>query len=485
MPRFDISEYEPVEDRLRKFWTDHPEGRVLTELIAYSDTQFILRAEVYVNREDTRPVATGIAEEQVTGSGVNRTSAAENGECVPLTVPALTRTGWKFQHQLQVGDEVLAYSVSAGVLQWEPIQRLTRFDNHTLLRIGNSRFRADCTPNHKWVIDGVLQEWDQRKGQRILLAAPLGDESAKRVDDAERLAWLFTDGQVSYRNGMASRAEVNQSKRENFPDLDRLFGVSRVKAEAGQWMEARSWPVPADEVRRILGEFAVNTEDDLPVAVLGMSRTEAEAFRAAAMQADGSEGRVFAKTHRPVVEAVQNAAILTGSVTGPIRERWLQGSTKPLFVVSLHHTAEKWLSEFTEQVLPPQEVWCPTTPSGTWVGLFNGRPAITGNTSAIGRALANFGYATKGKRPSREEMQKVQRGATIRQAVNTKALTDEDASNLGELIASVAGMSDAELKAAWHTHPELLEVHVEGAGTTLADAILARKTELDAEAVPA
>lgn len=30
-------------------------------------------------------------------------------------------------------------------------------------------------------------------------------------------------------------------------------------------------------------------------------------------------------------------------------------------------------------------------------------------TSAIGRALANAGYATKGKRPSREEMQKAQR----------------------------------------------------------------------------
>lgn len=33
-------------------------------------------------------------------------------------------------------------------------------------------------------------------------------------------------------------------------------------------------------------------------------------------------------------------------------------------------------------------------------------------TSAIGRALANLGYATKGKRPSREEMTKASRPAT-------------------------------------------------------------------------
>jgi hypothetical protein len=34
-------------------------------------------------------------------------------------------------------------------------------------------------------------------------------------------------------------------------------------------------------------------------------------------------------------------------------------------------------------------------------------------TSAIGRALASAGYATKGKRPSREEMQKVAKGAQV------------------------------------------------------------------------
>lgn len=78
MPRFDISEYEPVEDRIRKFWTDHPQGRILTDLIAYSDSQFIVRAEVFTDRDDDRPVATGYAEERVSNKGVNATSALEN-----------------------------------------------------------------------------------------------------------------------------------------------------------------------------------------------------------------------------------------------------------------------------------------------------------------------------------------------------------------------------------------------------------------------
>ena len=43
-------------------------------------------------------------------------------------------------------------------------------------------------------------------------------------------------------------------------------------------------------------------------------------------------------------------------------------------------------------------------------------------TSAIGRALANAGYATKGKRASREEMSKVAKGVEVKQTIEaTKA----------------------------------------------------------------
>lgn len=79
MARFNLDEYETVETRLGKFWGDHPEGRVITDLIAYG-TQFVVRAEVYFDRADERPVATGYAEEQTSDRGVNQTSALENCE---------------------------------------------------------------------------------------------------------------------------------------------------------------------------------------------------------------------------------------------------------------------------------------------------------------------------------------------------------------------------------------------------------------------
>lgn len=80
MTRYNLDAYEDVDTRIHKFYDRYPSGRIVTEVIAYSDTQFIVKACVY--RDDTqRDVsATGLAEERVGSSPVNKTSALENCE---------------------------------------------------------------------------------------------------------------------------------------------------------------------------------------------------------------------------------------------------------------------------------------------------------------------------------------------------------------------------------------------------------------------
>ena len=80
MAKFDLSDYETVEQRLTRFWKAHPEGRVLTDLVFHDDRRFIVKAEIYFDRDDMTAVASGYAEEIVGASPVNRTSALENGE---------------------------------------------------------------------------------------------------------------------------------------------------------------------------------------------------------------------------------------------------------------------------------------------------------------------------------------------------------------------------------------------------------------------
>jgi hypothetical protein len=78
---FNPDNYEPVADRLARAHADHPELRVITDLVAVErdenkrPLQYIVRAQIYIG--DVLK-AQDYAEEMVGSSPVNRTSALEN-----------------------------------------------------------------------------------------------------------------------------------------------------------------------------------------------------------------------------------------------------------------------------------------------------------------------------------------------------------------------------------------------------------------------
>lgn len=77
---FNLDDYETVEERLVKFWKDNPEGRIITTVLDFSVSRFIVRAEIYRGTDIPTVWTTGLAEETVQGRGVNATSALENCE---------------------------------------------------------------------------------------------------------------------------------------------------------------------------------------------------------------------------------------------------------------------------------------------------------------------------------------------------------------------------------------------------------------------
>ena len=77
---FDLTDYEPVEDRLRAFWSEHPDGRIETIILGDADGRFLVEARAYRDLRDPAPSASGLAMERETDRGVNATSALENCE---------------------------------------------------------------------------------------------------------------------------------------------------------------------------------------------------------------------------------------------------------------------------------------------------------------------------------------------------------------------------------------------------------------------
>ena len=77
---FNLDDYETVEERLTKFWKEHPDGQIHTKLLESQSARFIVEASIFRTEADLRPWTTGLAEETVQGRGVNATSALENCE---------------------------------------------------------------------------------------------------------------------------------------------------------------------------------------------------------------------------------------------------------------------------------------------------------------------------------------------------------------------------------------------------------------------
>ena len=90
---FNLSEYQTCAERLELFWKDHPDGRIDTKLIEASASRFIVQAFIYRTEVDQYPWASGLAEETISGRGVNATSALENCETSSLA-RALANAGY-------------------------------------------------------------------------------------------------------------------------------------------------------------------------------------------------------------------------------------------------------------------------------------------------------------------------------------------------------------------------------------------------------
>lgn len=84
--RFDLSQYETVEERLRKLHAQYDDLRVVTELVSVTDEAprtWTFKASIYLSAGDQAnnlPKATGYASEIDGTGGANNGSACENAE---------------------------------------------------------------------------------------------------------------------------------------------------------------------------------------------------------------------------------------------------------------------------------------------------------------------------------------------------------------------------------------------------------------------
>jgi len=112
---FNLEDYETVEERLIKYWKDHPDGQIHTKIIEATATRFIVEASIYRTEADARPWTTGLAEETVQGRGVNATSALENCETSAIG-RALANAGYATKGKRASREEMKKVAAKEAVL---------------------------------------------------------------------------------------------------------------------------------------------------------------------------------------------------------------------------------------------------------------------------------------------------------------------------------------------------------------------------------
>tara|TARA_S200000501_G_scaffold368714_2_gene406990 strand:+ start:8796 stop:9569 length:774 start_codon:yes stop_codon:yes gene_type:complete len=94
MAKFNLDDYELVEDRLKKYWKDNPEGRIETNVVHITDDGSCVTIKAEIMDNEGRLVTTGIAQETKGDGFANTTSWMENCETSAI---GRALANWKYQ----------------------------------------------------------------------------------------------------------------------------------------------------------------------------------------------------------------------------------------------------------------------------------------------------------------------------------------------------------------------------------------------------
>jgi len=337
---------------------------------------------------------------------------------VPETTQILTRSGWKCWHQVESGDQTLGRA-SNGELQWTPILQVISWGPRPVIRLGNVRWSAVCTENHRWLMRSRRNRYVKGSGSRNkLLTGPRwnepephpardwatgeyqlqltgyteGGKNGCTPGQAAVIAWVLADGSCVYagRGRKHMQACIYQKKEPQLSQIRAL--LHREEAYSSEAVDFRNGVtklrLKKSYIAPLWDYFGV--AEDLTGFVLGLSKEARRAWLDAWFAAEGwfasSSTRIIAQDRGPVFDAIALSVFLEGYMPGITR------SSKGSFAGSKGNTYNISFGTKTigntrnckpvYEAMGTEPVWCPTTVLGTFVARDSeGHIFLTGNCS--------------------------------------------------------------------------------------------------------
>jgi hypothetical protein len=222
---FNLEDYETVEERLVKFWKDHPDGRIDTTLVESTLQRFIVKASVFRTEVDAQAWTTGFAEETVSTRGVNSTSALENCETSAIG-RALANAGYVTKGKRPSREEMSKVKAA------EPKPFAEKLNDKIIMPIEDDAWTIKAVQPAPSAADAVALVQD-------VLGATKIDKNIPHCKHGERI-W-----RTGNKNGKAwanMSCSVQPQRQETWADVDKCDPIWYVINSQGTWspQEARS-----------------------------------------------------------------------------------------------------------------------------------------------------------------------------------------------------------------------------------------------------
>ena len=222
---FNLEDYETVEERLVKFWKEHPDGRIDTVLVESTLQRFIVKASIFRTEVDAQAWTTGFAEETVSTRGVNSTSALENCETSAIG-RALANAGYVTKGKRPSREEMSKVKAA------EPKPFAEKLSDKIIMPIEDDAWTVKAVSPAPSAADAVSLVQD-------VLGATKIDKDIPHCKHGQRI-W-----RTGNKNGKAwanMSCSVQPQRQETWADVDKCDPIWYVIDANGAWkpQEARS-----------------------------------------------------------------------------------------------------------------------------------------------------------------------------------------------------------------------------------------------------
>jgi len=329
--------------------------------------------------------------------------------CLDSTTRAMTKTGWKYHHELQIGvDEILAFNPDTKKYQWSKLNDMyvNSSYNGPMVKIKNHSRAILMTPDHKCYAynsstkryDIVLAK-DLNTAHQIPRCADYGFPETETFSDifVELVGWLFTDGYIKKSEQDRANGEtkeyrygkITQSKPKTVQRLKNLGLTYYIKKKSshGKFKDNYTpyiFNIPVETFREM---EALGIDRKLNWDFLcKLTKRQMKLLFDVMQLADGANGNRFAGRENSVFFMTLIQTLLGKPSTFWQQEEncWRTRHVEAQGIGCWGHHNNKTEIDYKGTI------WCPSVDTGFWLAEREGLMFITGNTESNFRTVTGM-----------------------------------------------------------------------------------------------